>query len=95
MIKFKSFAQFPVDHHSHSFVPNIELLLRQFVAFAYYEIIRFISCPILHTDFWLSRQSEILRTRRTCENKRKQSRGWTEMYGCYEKKYANAHVIYR
>ena len=47
---------------------------------------------VLHTDLWPSRQSEILWTRRTCENKQNQSRGWMEICGCYEMKYADAYV---
>ena len=37
---------------------------------------------LLHINPWPSRQSEILCIERKCENKRKQSRGWTEMCGC-------------
>ena len=49
---------------------------------------------MLHIDSWPSRQSEILCTWHTCVNKRKQSRGWTEMCGCYEMIYTDAHVRY-
>ena len=45
--------------------------------------------------YWPSRQSEILSTRRTYENKQNQSRGWTEMCGCYEIIYADTHVRYK
>ena len=50
---------------------------------------------VLHIDPWPSRLSEILCAGRTCENKQKQSHGWTEIYGCYEMIYAGAHVRYR
>ena len=49
------------------------------------------SYSVLHINPWCSRQSEILYT---CENKRKQSRGWTKMCGCYKMIYADAHVRY-
>ena len=42
---------------------------------------------VLHVDPWPNYQSGILCTRHTCENKRKQPRGWTEMCGCYEMKW--------
>ena len=45
-------------------------------------------------DPWPSRQSEILCTGRTSENKWKQSCGWTEICGCYKMIYADAHVRY-
>ena len=43
-------------------------------------------------DCWPSHQSEILYTGRTCENKQKQSRCWSEMCECYEMIYANSHL---
>ena len=43
---------------------------------------------LLYIDPWPSRQSEILCTGCTGENERKQSRGWTEMCGCYQMIYA-------
>ena len=46
---------------------------------------------LLYIDPWLSRQSEILCTERTSENKRKQSRGWKEMYECYEIIYTDGY----
>ena len=42
---------------------------------------------LLHLDTWPICQLEILYTGRTGENKRKQSRSWTEVCGCYEKIY--------
>ena len=39
---------------------------------------------LLYIDSWPSRKLEILCTGRTRENMLKQSRGWLEMYGCYE-----------
>ena len=47
---------------------------------------------MLHIDPWSSRQSESLCTGRTSENKRKHSRGWTEMCGSYERIYADGHM---
>ena len=48
--------------------------------------------PMYHTDPWPSRQSEIIRLGRTCENKWKQLHGWTEMCRCYDMIYVYAHV---
>ena len=48
----------------------------------------------MHIDLWPSCQSEILCTRCTCENKRKQSRGWAEICRCYEMIYTDAHLRY-
>ena len=39
-------------------------------------------------------ESEILCIEHTCENKWKQSHGWTEMWVCYEMIYADAHMRY-
>ena len=47
---------------------------------------------MLHIDLWTSRQSGFFCTGRTCENKQKQSRGWTEIWLYYEMIYADAHV---
>ena len=52
------------------------------------------ACLQLHTGPWLSYQSEILCTGLTGENKRKQSRGWMEICGCYEMIYTNGHMRY-
>ena len=49
---------------------------------------------MLYIDPWPSRQSEILCTGHTSENKRKQSRDWTEMCGCYEMIYADSYARY-
>ena len=49
---------------------------------------------MLHIDPWPSHQLEILCTSHTCENKWKQSSGWTEICGCYEMIYADAHMRY-
>ena len=46
---------------------------------------------VLHTDPWLSRQSEILCTGWTSENKRKLFGGWTEMCRCFQMIYVDAH----
>ena len=52
------------------------------------------SGDLLHIDPWSSRQSKILCTGHTRENKRKKSGGWAEMCKCYEMIYADAHVWY-
>ena len=44
---------------------------------------------MLHIDSWPNRQLEILNT---SQNKQKQLRGWSEMFGCYEMIYADGHV---
>ena len=60
-----------------------------------YNNISLVFFKLLHIEPWPSHQSEILCTGWTCENKWKQSCGWTEMYGCYEMIYTDAHVRYR
>ena len=50
MIKFKFLAQFPVDHLAHSVVVSFIPFLFSFVAFACYEIDRFISITTLPTS---------------------------------------------
>ena len=51
---------------------------------------------MLHIDSGPNRQSEILCTGRTCENKWKQSRSLKEMWVCvcYEMIYADVHMRY-
>ena len=49
---------------------------------------------LLYADSWPSRQSEILGTGRTCENKRKHSCSGTEAYGCDEMMHAYAFFRY-
>ena len=42
MVKLKLLAQFPVDHLPHLIESSLVLFLRQFAAFAYHVIVRFV-----------------------------------------------------
>ena len=50
MVKFKSLAQFPVDHLAHPVISGLILFLREFTAFAYYVIDPIYPTPPLGQD---------------------------------------------
>ena len=49
---------------------------------------------VLHIDPWPTNKPKIFSIGGTCENKWKQSRGWTEICGCYKMIFAVGHVRY-